>query len=52
MRDIILLKLGEIVLKGLNKRYFEQKLLQNVKRRLIPLGEFDVSCMQLWENST
>ena len=46
MRDIILLKLGEIVLKGLNKRYFEQKLLQNVKRRLIPLGEFDVSCMQ------
>ena len=46
MRDIILLKQGEIVLKGLNKRYFEQKLLQNVKRRLIPLGEFDVSCMQ------
>ena len=46
MRDIILLKLGEIVLKGLNKRYFEQKLLQNVKRRLVPLGEFDVSCMQ------
>ncbi len=46
MRDIILLKLGEIVLKGLNKRYFEQKLLQNVKRRLIPLGEFDVNCMQ------
>ena len=46
MRDIILLKLGEIVLKGLNKRNFEQKLLQNVKRRLIPLGEFDVNCMQ------
>ncbi len=46
MRDIILLKLGEIVLKGLNKRYFEQKLIQNVKRRLIPLGEFDVSCVQ------
>ena len=46
MRDIILLKLGEIVLKGLNKRYFEQKLIQNVKRRLIPLGEYDVSCVQ------
>ena len=46
MRDIILLKQGEIVLKGLNKRYFEQKLLQNVKRRLSPLGEFDVTCLQ------
>ena len=46
MQDIILLKLGEIVLKGLNKRYFEQKLLQNVKRRLAPLGDFDVSCLQ------
>jgi len=46
MRDIILLKQGEIVLKGLNKRYFEQKLLQNVKRRLLPLGEFDVNCLQ------
>ena len=46
MRDIILLKQGEIVLKGLNKRYFEQKLLQNVKRRLAPLGEFAVNCLQ------
>ena len=46
MRDIILLTQGEIVLKGLNKRYFEQKLLQNVKRRLSPLGEFDVNCLQ------
>ena len=45
MRDIILLKLGEIVLKGLNKRYFEQKLLQNVKRRLAPLGNFEVNCL-------
>ena len=46
MGDIILLKLGEIVLKGLNKKYFEQKLVQNVKRRLYPLGDFDVTCMQ------
>ena len=46
MRDIILLKQGEIVLKGLNKRYFETKLLQNVKRRLAPLGDFDVHCLQ------
>jgi len=46
MRDIILLKQGEIVLKGLNKKYFEQKLLQNVKRRLVHFGEFDVTCLQ------
>ncbi len=46
MPDIILLKQGEIVLKGLNKRYFEQKLLQNVKRRLAPLGSFQVWCTQ------
>ena len=34
MNDIILLKLGEIVLKGLNRRSFEQKLMANVRRRL------------------
>ena len=44
MQDIILLKQGEIVLKGLNKKYFEQKLISNVKRRLRSLGEFDVTC--------
>ena len=46
MRDILLLKQGEIVLKGLNKKYFEQKLIQNVKRRLARLGAFDVTCLQ------
>ena len=46
MQDILLLKQGEIVLKGLNKKYFEQKLLQNVKRRLARLGDFEVTCLQ------
>ncbi len=46
MNDIILLKLGEIVLKGLNRRSFEQKLVANVKRKLAPLGTFRVYCMQ------
>ncbi len=45
-RDMILLKEGEVVLKGLNKRYFEQKLTQNIRRRLKPLGAFRVSVMQ------
>ncbi len=46
MNDIILLKLGEIVLKGLNRRSFEQKLISNVRRRLAPIGKFKVYCMQ------
>ena len=46
MKDIILLKQGEVVLKGLNKRYFEQKLLTNVRKRLKPLGNFHVYCVQ------
>ena len=39
MNDIILLKQGEIVLKGLNKKYFEQKLASNAARRIKPFGE-------------
>ena len=46
MNDLILLKLGEIVLKGLNRRSFEQKLMGNIRRRLIGLGKFKVSCLQ------
>ena len=46
MNDIILLKLGEIVLKGLNRKSFEQKLMGNIRRRLVPIGKFKVTCMQ------
>ena len=46
MKDIILCKLGEIVLKGLNRRSFEQKLMGNVRRRLLGLGKFRLSLMQ------
>ena len=46
MKEIFLLKLGEIVLKGANKRQFEDKLRQNVRRRMKPYGEFDVYIMQ------
>ncbi len=42
MNEIFLMKLGEIVLKGANKRQFESKLRQNVRRRMKPFGEFDV----------
>ena len=46
MNDIILLKQGEIVLKGLNKKAFEQKLMANVQRRLRPYGDFRVYTIQ------
>ena len=46
MNDILLLKLGEIVLKGLNRKGFEQKLMGNIRRRLVPIGKFKVTCMQ------
>ena len=46
MREIFLLKLGEVVLKGTNKRQFESKLRQNVRRRMKTYGNFDVYIMQ------
>ena len=46
MKEIFLLKLGEIVLKGANKRQFEDKLRQNIRRRMKPFGNFDVYLMQ------
>ena len=41
MKEIILIKEGEMVLKGLNKSSFEDAFIRNLKRRLKPLGEFD-----------
>lgn len=46
MKEIFLLKLGEIVLKGANKRQFESRLRQNVRRRMKKYGNFDVYIMQ------
>ena len=46
MKEIFLKKLGEIVLKGANKRQFESRLRQNVRRRMKAYGNFDVYIMQ------
>lgn len=46
MNEILLLKLGEIVLKGTNKRQFENRLRQNIRRRMKDYGNFDVYIMQ------
>ena len=41
MKEIILVKYGEIALKGLNKSTFEDMLQKNIKRRLKKLGTFE-----------
>ncbi len=46
MREVILLKLGEIALKGLNRRSFEEIMMKNIRRRLSSAGEFSVTAKQ------
>jgi len=44
--EMLLLKLGEVVLKGLNRRSFEDKLMNNVRRRLRHCGSFQTYIRQ------
>ena len=46
MKEMFLLKLGEIVLKGANRRTFEDVLKKNVRRRMAGFGSFKVYIMQ------
>lgn len=46
MKEVILVKLGEVVLKGLNRHAFEDILLKNIRRRIGRLGGFDVRELQ------
>ena len=46
MNEMILLKLGEMVLKGLNRRSFEDKLQANLARRLHRYGQFRIYTRQ------
>ncbi len=42
MKEILLCKYGEIVLKGANRKYFEDALCRTMKRKAKKYGEFDV----------
>ena len=44
--EMLLLKLGEVVLKGQNRRSFEDRLVTNVRRRLKKCGSFQVYVRQ------
>ena len=46
MHEMILCKLGEVVLKGLNRRSFEMKLMSNLRRRTARFGKFRVYSKQ------
>lgn len=46
MKEIILVKYGEMVLKGLNKKTFEDMLTKNIRRRLKSIGHFQLTSAQ------
>jgi len=46
MHEIILCKLGEVVLKGLNRHSFEAKLMSNIRRRTTRFGRFKIYSRQ------
>lgn len=46
MKQILLLKCGELILKGLNRGRFEDKLCSILRRRLKDVGDFKVHCNQ------
>lgn len=46
MKEIILVKNGELVLKGLNRNSFEDVLIKNMKRHLADIGKFSFTKSQ------
>lgn len=46
MKEFILIKNGEIALKGLNRSTFEDALVKNIKRRLSPIFKADITKSQ------
>src|SRR5690606_40959328 len=46
MKKIILVRYGEIMLKGLNRPMFEDRLMHNIKRAVSGLGKVKVSRSQ------
>ncbi|MDP4092767.1 MAG: tRNA uracil 4-sulfurtransferase ThiI [Bacillota bacterium] len=42
MKKIILVRYGEIILKGLNRPVFEEKLISNIKKSIYTLGKVEV----------
>ncbi|MDD4462522.1 MAG: hypothetical protein PHP94_09445, partial [Eubacteriales bacterium] len=41
-RSLIMVRMGELTLKGLNRGRFERQLVNNISRRLAAMGDFKV----------
>lgn len=46
MKEVLLLKYGELILKGANKNVFENAMLRDIKRKVAPFGNFEVNKAQ------
>ena len=46
MREVILCKFGEVVLKGANRQNFESALIKELRRRAVPYGNFKIHFQQ------
>lgn len=46
MKELILIKNGELTLKGQNRRMFEDLLIKSIKRKIHPFGEFEIQRAQ------
>ena len=39
MKEVLLLKYGELILKGANKNVFENTMLRDIRRKVAPFGD-------------
>ena len=46
MKELILIKNGELTLKGQNRRMFEDLLIKSIRRKIKPFGEFEIQRAQ------
>lgn len=46
MKEVLLLKYGELILKGANKNFFESTMLRDIRRKVRAFGDFEVSKAQ------
>ena len=46
MKEVLLIKNGELALKGLNRNTFEDRMISNIRRRLKGVGEFKITKAQ------
>lgn len=46
MEKIIMVRFSEIILKGLNRKYFENMLMENIREAISGMGKFEISKSQ------